>query len=383
MVERFGYHLDRAVFDGLLLKRAVVIGVDVYQPVRVVDCKKTGASWRIAVEFNGSRSILNSRFVVDATGRRGFRSGQRIKDGAPLIAIHAIWSLGKTPNYDGLIEAGDHGWLWYAQTASDRALVSIFCDPRRMKSRDSSLRDTYKALLDEFYVFQPSQCNDFVGAQACDATSQHANDPIEDCYIRVGDSCLSIDPLSSQGVHLALQSGMQGAVVVNTILRRPDDGDVARYFYRLRVREYARRYSLRTRNEYRRTALKRRTSFWLHRAGDETELASVPAAQDMGATFPCEAGPMTISTETVFDTQPAIVGSFIERRRVVRHPSFETPVAYLGGVDLVTLLSALPATFLLCDLPNCWKYYVSDADAQSIATALHHRRVIVPLSFGR
>jgi flavin-dependent dehydrogenase len=380
MVDRFGYHLDRAVFDQLLLNRALAVGVHVYQPARFIDSERADAGWRIAIDFNGSNLILTSRFVVDAAGRRGFRHTHRTKDGPPLIAIHATWSVGKTPGYEGLIEAGDHGWLWYAQTAIDRALVSIFYDPRGIEGRKNfSLRETYTAFLRQFQAFRPEQCHGFSETQACDATSQHADDPIGDGYIRVGDSCLSVDPLSSQGVHLALQAGMQSAVVVNTILRKPANGDIARHFYRLRATEQTKRYSLRTRREYARTALKRQTSFWLDRVGDETEDRSIPTAREMGTTFQLELGPMTVSDATVFDAEPAMVGSFVEVRRVVRHPNFESPVAYFGGADLVILLSIIPITFFLRDLPTHWKYYVSAGDAQSIATSLFHRRVFVPV----
>src|SRR6058998_2758900 len=40
-------------------------------------------------------------------------------------------------------------------------------------------------------------------------------------FLLVGDAGLFIDPLSSEGVHKAMASAIIGAVVVNTILRRP------------------------------------------------------------------------------------------------------------------------------------------------------------------
>ena len=61
--------------------------------------------------------------------------GSRIKDGPPLVALHANWALEDEAEFDGLIEAGEDAWLWYAQTARDRAVVSVFCDPRRLSGK--------------------------------------------------------------------------------------------------------------------------------------------------------------------------------------------------------------------------------------------------------
>ena len=100
---------------------------------------------------------------------------------------------------------------------------------RRLRvSEKGGMQAKYSGLLRQFRTLKLEQfgrqCSD---PQACDAASHHAEDPIGDHYIRLGDSCFSVDPLSSQGVHLALQSGLQGAVIVNTILRKPENTEAA------------------------------------------------------------------------------------------------------------------------------------------------------------
>ena len=150
--------------------------------------------------------------------------------------------------FDGLIEAGEDAWLWYARTARDRAVVSVFCDPRRLRAgKRGGMQAKYSGLLRQFRALKleqlGEQCSD---PQACDATSQHAEDPVGDRYIRLGDSCFSVDPLSSQGVHLALQSGLQGAIIVNTMLRKPENTAAAQRFFRMRIAERVGRYTGRT-----------------------------------------------------------------------------------------------------------------------------------------
>jgi flavin-dependent dehydrogenase len=271
LVPQKGYHVDRAVFDQLLLCRSRSAGVTVYQPAQVLEIESLKDSdWRVTITFNDGRQLLKGRFIVDAAGRRAAIRGARVKDSPPLVSLHANWTLQAVPELDGLIESGEDAWLWYAQTASDRAVVSVFSDPRRLRaSKRGDLQTSYMYLLRQFRRYSRSNLGEQCSApQACDAASHHAEDPIGDRYIRVGDSCFSVDPLSSQGVHLALQSGLQGAIIVNTILKKPENTEAARNFFRTRVAERVGRYTRRTKQEYSRVSEMRPDSFWHERAGD-------------------------------------------------------------------------------------------------------------------
>ena len=83
-----------------------------------------------------------------------------------------------------------------------------------------------------------------------------------------GIACFSVDPLSSQGVHLALQSGLQGAIIVNTILRKPENTEAAQRFFRMRIAARIGRYTGRTKQEYARVSAMCPNAFWHERAGD-------------------------------------------------------------------------------------------------------------------
>ena len=293
--------------------------------------------------------------------------------------MHANWALGATVEFDGLIEAGEDAWLWYAQTARDRAVVSVFCDPRRLRmSKGGGVQAKYSGLLRQFRALKPEQlgkqCSD---PQACDATSQHAEDPVGDHYIRLGDSCFSVDPLSSQGVHLALQSGLQGAVIVNTILRKPENTEAAQRFFRMRTAERIDRYTGRTKQEYARVSAVCSNAFWHERAGD----ASVVEVD--GPYPPLEPSPRAPSDQVVvspcatLDAAPVIDGIFVEVRQVVRHPNIDGGIAYVEGVDLVRLLSVLPPKFAYCDIPTIWRGHIPPATGSRIASWLWNRRVLV------
>lgn len=85
-----------------------------------------------------------------------------------------------------------------------------------------------------------NQCGEI---RLCDATALLDDMPVTDCSIKAGDSVLTIDPLSSQGVQTALGTALHAAVVINTILDRPEHSYLAMDFYRRRVGDSARFYA--------------------------------------------------------------------------------------------------------------------------------------------
>ncbi|MDO8396352.1 MAG: FAD-dependent oxidoreductase [Bradyrhizobium sp.] len=380
LVPQQGYHVDRAVLDGLLLCRSRAAGVRVYQPVQVQKVERLqDSSWGVAIASDDRRQFLKARFIVDAAGRRPAIPGARIKDGPPLLSIHANWALRGMVEFDGLIEAGEDAWLWYARTARDRAVVSAFCDPRRVAASErGGVQAKYAGLLRQFRALSleqmGEQCSD---PQACDATSQHAEDPVGNSYIRLGDSCLSVDPLSSQGVHLALQSGLQGAIIVNTMLRKPENAEPARQFFRMRITERVGRYTGRTKQEYARVSAMCPNAFWHERAG------GAPVVEAAGPYPPLEPAPrgpadqVAVSPHATLDAAPVIDGIFVQVRQVVRHPNIDGGVAYVEGVDLVRLLSALPPSFAYCDIPWIWRNHIPLATGSRIASWLWDKSILV------
>lgn len=380
LVPQRGYHVDRGVFDGLMVQRSLAAGATVYQPAEVIEVKRRETSgWVLTIVSEERRQQLKARFIVDAAGRRPAIRGARIKDGPPLISVHANWTLQQAPGFDGLIEASEDAWLWYAQTARDQAVVSVFCDPRgRRADSTSGAQARYCELLRQFRTLDLEhmgrQCSD---PAVCDAASHHAEDPVGEDYIRLGDSCFSVDPLSSQGVHLALQSGLQGAIVVNTMLRKPENGEAAQQFFRMRTAERVDRYTVRTRQEYARMSAARPNIFWCERGGDEPAPAVGPPHPRLELPPRDPLDFVTLSSDLVIDSAPAIDGAFVEVRDVVRHPSIDGAIAYVEDVDLVRLLRALPEKFAYRDVARLWHAHVPPAVGDKLAAWLWNKRIFM------
>jgi len=381
LVPRAGYHVDRGAFDQLMLCRSRAAGAKIYQPAQMIEVKRLEEpGWAITIAAEERRQRLKTRFIIDAAGRRPAIGGTRIKDGPPLVSVHANWALKQAVEFDGLIEAGEDAWLWYAQTARDRAVVSVFCDPRRLRaSRKGGMQAKYSGLLCQFRTLDLErmgrQCSD---PEVCDASSHHAEHPMGDDYIRLGDSCFSVDPLSSQGVHLALQSGLQGAIVVNTMLRKPENMNAAQQFFRMRVAERIDRFTSRTSQEYWRMSTACSNAFWRERGSDTAEAASdVPHPRaESSLTDPTDQ--VALSPRLTFELTPAINGAFVDVRCALRHPNIDGAIAYVDGVDLVQLVRALPDKFAYRDAPKIWEGHVPLAAGTNIASWLWTRGILVP-----
>lgn len=302
-----------------------------------------------------------------------------MKDGPPLLALHAEWSLAQPARFDGLIEAGVNAWTWFAQTRAERAMVSIFVDPAEGRSggRDK-LRATYARLLMQFPNLRDALSGEVHGhVHACDASSSHAADPVGYRSIRVGDAAISIDPLSSQGVHLALQSGIQAAIISNTILRRPDKAEIARRFYRDRIDERVAQFTNRTLGEYARGVEHSPGPFWQQRAGDAQRPANqAPQLRRDGMPHDTAAA-MTVAQDVVFCCGPIIEGDFVEERMMLRHAAIERPTAFIDGIDVGALFSCLPERFVRQDLARLWRDRLDAAAVDRVANWLWQRGVMV------
>lgn len=101
-----------------------------------------------------------------------------------------------------------------------------------------------------------------------------------------------------------MQSGLQGAVVVNTVLNKPQNTDAALGFFRMRTAERISRYAGRTRQEYARVAAICPNPFWHERAGDA--LADGASGSPLDAVTRPPPEHVALSADTMLEAAPAI-----------------------------------------------------------------------------
>lgn len=338
-----GIHVDRGLFDQLLLENARRAGATVLQPARVtqVQAQEEGG-WQVEFDHEGRSQVLQARLLVDAAGKSNVLPSKREKCAPPLFAVHATWELAAPPPYDGFMEAGEDAWLWMAELKEGRAMVSLYTDPKHFsESPETSLEQHYFKMLGQFTLLRHCALRKVIGeVQGCDASSRHSTDPVGRDYIRIGDAHLSVDPMAAQGVHLALSSGLQAAMVVNTLLRYPAHTDDALAFYRSRHAERIQQFTKRSASVYAQVAQHNRHAFWQERS------IAAPPEPAASATTPAPrpiAGweVVRLCAQARIQSVPVVLETHIVGSPALHHPALDRPVAFLGGQDLVALLADL------------------------------------------
>jgi len=370
-----GMHVDRGRFDEILLTNAQSSGVKTVQGTRCTSIQKlpTGG-WKMEFEDPGKTTVAHARFLVDASGRSNMLSGKTVRFAPPLFALHGYWNLQSEPVYDGLMEAGEDGWLWVARLPGRQAMVSVYADPKHVAKNHEGIEAYYHAALERFtelkHFDRTALCGKITG---CDAGSRYSVEPVGNDFIRVGDASLAVDPMASQGVHLAISSALQAAVVANTLLRKPDDAAVARAFYRNSQKSRIDMFAQRTAGEYAKVAAYNPHTFWQERAQGMTATPPKPGF----ILLPDTDVAVKLCPNTQILPTPLLQGDFVVSAPAMHHPNLDQPVAFLGGVDVVPLIGNLGPKHTIYEIISSWEPIVSMALSQQIVDWLWQHGILV------
>jgi hypothetical protein len=204
--------------------------------------------------------------------------------------------------------------------------------------------------------------------RAFDATWYTASAFAGERFLLVGDAGLFIDPLSSEGVHKAMASAITGAVVVNTLLRRPTMTAHAAAFYdEMQQATYETHYREATRY-YRQETRWQDHPFWQKRSFLPPLVSSressedrdpqytirrphsgVPDAQSTSAS-PQKISHLRLTPGVAITERPVIEGPFVELREVVVAPPYPRGVRFLQAVCVPTLLKIVEAKSAVADI---------------------------------
>ena len=81
-----------------------------------------------------------------------------------------------------------------------------------------------------------AEARPLAAAVAREATPMAATPVLAETWLRVGDAALAVDPLSGHSIFVAIGGALAAAPVINTLLRRPEDGAPARRLYSERAK---------------------------------------------------------------------------------------------------------------------------------------------------
>lgn len=370
-----GLLVDRGRFDALLLERARSLGVTVLQPAVVRERVRQPDGWDLVVDARGEPSRVRARFIVDATGRRGGRAGRRRRTGTPTLALYAYWHARRLPTQPR-IEAGASAWYWGVPIPGGHYNTLAFVDHDSIRTRSASLDSHFLELIGRSGLLDGCESPRLVGpVRAADATSYLDEISVTPTSIRVGDCALAIDPLSSSGVQKAVQTSLAGAIVVNTLLRKPESAAVAMQFYRDSLAQASARHRAWAAGHYATVSARGGGSFWSARSAAATTRSEL-AATDISAQI-ASGAPIHLAADAEIVDMPLLGSDFVAMGRALRHPGLETPVAYLGGWELAPLLRAVRAGMTPIELVQRWSPRVPVKSGIAIAGWLLGHGILV------
>jgi flavin-dependent dehydrogenase len=147
--------LDRSELDEEVLRRAVAAGIELLRPAQVLDVRlEEGGMQEVRVQSGGETRILNSRWVVDASGVKAqlarANGWMHTNEAHPTLAAWSRWR--NTGDWDGLDSemgndssnqgffgmrgtatnhfAGDGWWAWWIQLKNGDVSIGADIDQR-------------------------------------------------------------------------------------------------------------------------------------------------------------------------------------------------------------------------------------------------------------
>lgn len=371
-----GLLVDRGEFDLRLLQRARSFAVQVHQPARVLERNWDGAKWRLTIDAGGASKCLDADFVADAGGRRSISPGRQAKTGASTLAVYGYWRGASGPAMPR-IEAGQDGWYWGVPLPDGTYNTLAFVDPTWFRAAPgSTMSERFLGLIDRSSLMEECRNVELIApVRAIDATPYLARDCVTPTTIQLGDAALAIDPISSSGVQKAIQSALSGAIVANTLLRRPELSHAALKFYRSHLAEASERHRRWTCGHYREVAAICDRPFWRNRAPSPAAIDAPPLpAIDVRALA---ATPMALSPELEFVRTPCLQGDFVSLASALHHPRLAGPLVFLGGRELAPLLQTLPPGQTPLQIAQSWSNRMPLESGMAIAGWLVSHGILV------
>jgi flavin-dependent dehydrogenase len=361
-----------------LLRAAKTNGVEVFQPARITKVERYELGWRFDVAGNGVSKQITSKFLVDAAGRLGFLPRKRRTVSARTVALCGYISSEKCPRAT-LVEAVPDGWCWGAAIPGGRLSTMVFLDQDTVRAKPrNGLEFMWRSRLAKTELFSSFSGSQLIGKLiACDATTYFAEDPVEANWIRVGEACFALDPLSSTGVEKAMQSGLVAAIALHTTIAHPDRTELCSRFYRERQNETVSLHATWSSEFYGRVRRYAELPFWRKRT-DGNKNTVVEESMSIGpiGAAPTLLSRIKISATTQLVEHPCILGNEICSRPALIHPGLHRPIAFLGGVEIGTLLDMVRWSTDLGRLLQLWSNRMSPGQAIRVASWLLNKQIL-------
>lgn len=258
-------HVDRDLFDHLLLGASADLGTSVFERTRVVRVEAQGPL-EIDVHYvsdDHGPGTIRARQVVDASGQSatvarqyGFRE---FDDDLKFSAFWGRFDGGSYLDYDAVQHPferrfdsppvtfvdslGDWGWLWHI-VLREHVSVGIILSPTALKvfkGREGTLEQKFEREVRETAHASRLLADAPLRSGSVRGIRNYAYKPVrlavDGCYL-VGDAAAFVDPINSAGVTFAMYAG---ALAAHCIERSLNDPSGAERYQELYAHQYRQR----------------------------------------------------------------------------------------------------------------------------------------------
>ena len=222
-----GWHLDRRRFDGQLAAAAQAAGVQVRRGLRFAGiARREDDGFEIQLASATGSCRVRAGSVIDATGGRasfaramGVRRmfHDRLTCIVGLIDVPEALELTRMT----MLEATSYGWWYAARVGPTRVVAALASDAELARAGDFCSAATWTGLLRATEILSSELDGPAAGPESLVVRVAPCGVLERACgprWAAAGDAASSYDPLSSQGIHSALQDGMRAAAYVASAL---------------------------------------------------------------------------------------------------------------------------------------------------------------------
>ncbi len=233
----YTYHVDRARFDNELLKHAQTLGVRVVEGANVIrmTTNDAGRATGVRVRILDKEVDFTSRFVVDASGRRGLVGKQLNiweKDQQfDQMAIYSWFDNVKAPSEETKDYIHVHflpiqrGWVWQIPIYENATSVGVVVEKEVFQTSGKD----YEGFFNE--VVQMSKNTQHILSDATRIRDWYVEGDYSykmattagDGWLLIGDAARFVDPIFSSGVSVAVNSAKFAFEALDEALKGGDE----------------------------------------------------------------------------------------------------------------------------------------------------------------
>jgi flavin-dependent dehydrogenase len=238
------FHVERSVFDEILLDHAACLGAEVCEGAKVTRIEKDGDTVTglkvegAKPEFVDADGMVRAKHYIDASGHIGFlrrAMGVEVEEPTSLknIAVWQYWQCDDWRGMDGVGTGGirvrvlsiGSGWIWFIPLTCDRVSVGFVTHAEHYKQSGMTPAELY-----EDAIRQEPHASELLknakregGISSTKDWSFLAERMAGKNWMLVGESAGFADPILAGGMTLAMVGAKEAGYILTAMLKGEQD----------------------------------------------------------------------------------------------------------------------------------------------------------------